>query len=102
MTRELSRHWRKMQPMTAACDVPGCEREAIASLPMLRGMTLTIDGIGFQGESFRVCVEHAPLVAEKLDDALTGARQRRDARTNFAPGDAEWDRTFDRDRDRDG
>jgi hypothetical protein len=83
--------------MTALCDVPGCDQAAVGALPMLRGMTLTIDGIGFQGESFRVCVEHAPLVARELDAALTGARQRHDARVNFAPGDAEWERTFDRD-----
>lgn len=83
--------------MTASCDVPGCEQPAVGALPMLPGMTLTIEGIGFQGESFRVCVEHAPLVARELDAALTGARQRHDARADFAPGDAEWERTFDRD-----
>lgn len=80
----------------AACDWPGCDQPAAHQLPMRRGMTLRIDGVAFGGVAIAVCEEHAPALARIALAAIDDAVRRHAARTNFAPGDAEWTDTFDR------
>ena len=62
-------------------------------------MVVRIDGVAFDGPAFAHCEEHAPRIARIALDAIDEAVRRHAARTNFAPGDAEWKDTFGRDRD---
>lgn len=57
-------------------------------------MTLRIDGVAFGGRTFSTCEEHAPRIADIALGAIDKAMRRDAARTNFAPGDAEWTETF--------
>ena len=43
---------------------------------------------------FRGCETHTSLAARAFLDAIDDALHRHGARTNFAPGDAEWTETF--------
>jgi hypothetical protein len=61
---------------------------------MLAGMSLTIDGVPFEKRSFAVCAEHAPRIARLVLDQTNEALRRHAARTNLAPGDAEWSEYF--------
>lgn len=78
----------------SACDWPGCGQPAADQLPIRPGMVLRIDGVAFEGPAFAVCEEHAPRIARIALEAIDGAVRRHAARTNFAPGDAEWTETF--------
>lgn len=88
-----------MEPPTSAsaCDWPGCGQPAAHELPIRPGMSLRVDGVEFEGPAFAACNEHAPRIARIALDAADDALRRHGARTNFAPGDAEWTATFDRD-----
>ena len=57
-------------------------------------MSLSIDGVTFEGSRFASCEEHGPRIGRIFLDALGDALRRNAARSNFAPGDAEWSETF--------
>lgn len=86
-----------MEPPTgaSACDWPTRGQPGAHELPIQPGMVLRIDGVAFDGPAFAVCAEHAPRAARIWLDAIDGALRRHAARTNVAPGDAEWTETFD-------
>jgi hypothetical protein len=82
------------------CDWTDCSAPAVHRLPIQPGLELRVDGSLWRGDEFATCETHAPRIAALALEAIDEALRRHAARTNFAPGDAEWDETFDRDRDR--
>jgi hypothetical protein len=81
-----------MNPSTraSACDWPDCDELAAHELPIEPGMVLRIEAVAFNGTAFAVCEGHAPRIARIALDAADDALRHHAARTNFAPGDAEW------------
>ena len=78
----------------STCDWPGCGVPASAEVPILPGMTLTIEGVAFTDAAFGVCDTHAPRMASLVLDRLDEAERREAARRNLAPGDTEWNDYF--------
>lgn len=79
----------------SGCDWPGCGRTAAEELALVPGMSMRIGGVAFDRDTFHVCGEHAPEVARIVHGAIDDGLRRHAARTNLAPGDAEWSEYFD-------
>jgi hypothetical protein len=83
-----------MTEPAADCDWPGCEQSAIDAVPMLAGMSLSIDGVSFEKAALAVCAQHAPRIARLVLEETNDVLRRHAARANLAPGDAEWNEYF--------